>query len=274
MRNDFAVTGFNQFAWPLRQYAWPLPPTAELAQPDVHDWYDEMGWMISRLNPADANALCLGVKGGHNDEMHNQNDVGSFMVVSGGKVVLTDPGRGRYSKAYFGPERYANLMASSRGHPVPVINGFEQAEGRQFRATVLAHSHSATADRLDLDMTAAYPAGAGLKALKRSVTLDRATPGGRVLLEDNFEFAGSKGHFQSVLVTPMPAQLEGGAVLIGAPGAGLRVDFDAAALDVAFDRHDGVEKQYQPAVDLIRVVFTPRQPAGQGRLALEISPLA
>lgn len=274
MRNDFAVTDFNQFAWPLRQYAWPLADVAAPTQLGQHDWYDEMGWMISRFDPADADALCLAIKGGHNDEMHNQNDIGSFMVISGGKVVLTDPGRGRYSKAYFGPERYANLMASSRGHSVPMVNGFEQTEGRHYAATVLDHSHSTTADQLDLDMTAAYPADAGLKSLKRSVTFDRAAPGGRVLLDDSFEFTANEVRFQSVLVTPMSARLEAGVVLIGTPGAGLRVTFDAAALDVSFDRHDGVEKQYQPAVDLIRVVFTPRQPAGQGRLALEISPLA
>src|SRR5690606_544631 len=103
-------------------------------------------------------------------EMHNQNDIGSFMVVSGGKVVLTDPGRGRYSKAYFGPERYANLMASSRGHSVPLVNGFEQAEGRAHAATVLDHMHGPNGDRLELEMAGAYPAGARLRSLRRSLT--------------------------------------------------------------------------------------------------------
>ena len=83
----------------------------------------------------------------------------------------------------------------------------------------------------------------------------------------------SEGLFQSVLVTPMAARLEAGAVHVGTQEAGLRIAYDNAALDVALDRHEQVEKQYQPAVDLIRVVFTPRQPVREGRLTLVISPL-
>ena len=273
MRNDFSVEGFNQFVWPLRQFAWPLPVATEPAVLGAHDWYDEMGWMMSRFDPADANSLRLAAKGGHNDEMHNQNDVGSFMVVSGGKVVLTDPGRGRYSKSYFGPERYQNLFASSRGHSVPMVNGCEQAPGRQHQATVILHEHGAEADRLELDMAAAYPAEAGLTSLTRSVTLDRQMQGGRVLLDDAFAFANSDGLFQSVLVTPVGAEAGNGVVRIGEPSAGVVVHYDAANLDVALERHERAEKQYQPAVDLTRVVFTPRHKSRAGRLTLEISPL-
>ncbi|MBJ3784584.1 heparinase II/III domain-containing protein [Devosia sediminis] len=273
MANDFRVETFNQFCWPLRQSAWPLPENAAPAQVGKHDWYDEMGWMMSRLDPTDPHSLCLAAKGGHNDEMHNQNDVGSFMVVSGGKVVLTDPGRGRYSKSYFGPERYQNLFASSRGHSVPMVNGFEQAEGRDHAAEVMMHEHGVEADRLELDMAAAYPEAAGLAALRRNLTLDRRTPDGRVLLADDFEFTGTDGLFQSVLVTPLAAEAGNGTVRIGDTSAGVVVHYDAAELDVAFDRHEGAEKQYQPAVDLTRVVFTPRQKSRKGRLALEISPL-
>jgi hypothetical protein len=230
--------------------------------------------MISRLDPFDPASLRLAVKGGHNDEMHNQNDVGSIIVVNQGRIVLTDPGRGRYSKAYFGPDRYSNIMASSRGHSVPVVNGFEQAEGRAHGAELLSHDHGEDADRIELDMAAAYPAEAGLASLHRSVSLDRKTRGGRVLLEDRFAFATGAGEFQSVLVTPLAAVSDNGVVRIGDEHAGVRVDYDAQALDVSFDRHERVEKQYQPAVDLIRVVFTPRQKAREGRIALAISPLA
>lgn len=274
MRNDFAVEHFNQFAWPLRQYAWPLPDSDTAFGGTAHDWYDEMAWMISRLDPADPKSLRLAAKGGHNDEMHNQNDVGAFMVVSGGKVVLTDPGRGRYSKAYFGPDRYDNLFASSRGHSVPMVNGVEQAAGRQHSATTLHHSHGVDLDRLELDMAAAYPAAAGLDRLTRRISLDRTVPGGRVQLDDSFGFSGQAGQFQSVLVTPLNAMAENGLVVIGDQSGGVRVDYDAGALEVSLERHEQQEKQYQPAVDLTRVVFTPRLQSREGRLALTISPLA
>lgn len=272
-KNDFTVDSFNQFAWPLRQLAWPLPDAAEPTVPPPHDWYDEMGWMISRLSPTDPKTLRLAVKGGHNDEMHNQNDVGSFMVTSGGRVVLTDPGRGRYSKAYFGPDRYQNLFASSLGHSVPVINGHGQAAGRSHRATVVEHVHSEDEDRLVLDMAAAYPEAADLAQLQRSVSLRRTLPGGRVTLKDWFQFKAGPGDFQSVLVTSLRARIDGDAVLIGDVGAGVRVGFDGGDLDVVLDVRQGQEKQGQPAIDLTRIVFTPRKKISEGRVALEISPL-
>lgn len=273
MKNEFSVEGFNQFVWPLRQFAWPLADDAKPAVLGPHDWYDEMGWMISRLDPADPKAMRLAAKGGHNDEMHNQNDVGSFMVVAGGKVVLTDPGRGRYSKAYFGRDRYQNIFASSIGHSVPVVNGQEQAPGRTYAATVVEHIQSDAEDRLVLDMAAAYPAEADLAKLQRSVSLKRDVPGGVVALEDQFQFKAGAGAFQSVLVTPLAARIDGDAVLVGDPDAGVRIAFDAEALDVSFDLRPGQEKQYQPAVDLTRIVFSPRQQDRTGRVALEISPL-
>jgi hypothetical protein len=273
MRNDFVVDHFNQFAWPLRQFAWPLPETNAAFGGSRHDWYQDMAWMISRLDPAEPGSLRLAVKGGHNDEMHNQNDVGSLIVVQGGRVVLTDPGRGRYSKAYFGPERYSNIFASSRGHSVPVINGHEQAEGAAHAARVLRHAHDGSLDLLELDMAAAYPDGAGLEILNRSVTLERSGAG-RVLVEDRFAFSAAEGQFQSVLVTPLAVTTQTDAVVIGDASGGVRVDFDGSALDVSLDQHRQAEKQYQPAVDLTRVVFTPRQRSREGRLALAISPLA
>ena len=271
--NDFAVEQFNQFAWPLRQFAWALPKEAVPDALGPHDWYDEMGWMISRLDPADPASLRLAAKGGHNEEMHNQNDIGSFMVVSGGNVVLTDPGRGRYSKAYFGPERYQNIFASSLGHSVPVVNGHEQATGRAYAATVVEHVQSEAGDRLVLEMAAAYPAEAGLERLERRVALRRDVAGGVVALEDVFQFNGGPGQFQSVLVTPLAARVEAGAVLVGEVGAGVRIAFDAQALGVEFDIRRAQEKQYQPSVDLTRIVFTPRQQDRAGRIALDISPL-
>lgn len=271
--NDFAVEEFNQFAWPLRQFAWALPKEAVSAQLGPHDWYDEMGWMISRLDFNDPASLRLAAKGGHNDEMHNQNDIGSFMVVSGGTVALTDPGRGRYSKAYFGPERYQNIFASSLGHSVPVVNGHDQAAGRAHAATVVEHVQSEAGDQLVLEMAAAYPAEAGLERLERRVALKRDVAGGVVTLEDHFGFNAGPGVFQSVLVTPLLARVDGDVVLVGEPGAGVRIAFDAEALAVEFDIRRAQEKQYQPSIDLTRIVFTPRQQDRAGRIALDISPL-
>jgi len=269
VKNDFSITRYNQFIWPLRQFAWPLPEATAPLIPERHDWYPELGWMISRLAPEDPDALCMAIKGGHNDEMHNQNDIGSFIVVAGSTVLLTDPGRGRYSKAYFGPERYANLMTSSRGHSVPLVNGFEQAAGQSHCAHILNHGADAEKDWLELDMTAAYPDAAGLTSLVRKVTFKRQGRGA-IELCDTFAFA-SRSVLTSALITSVDPQIGDGEITIGSGRAGIRISFDADQLALSLERHQGVEKQYAPAVDLVRILLAPTAPAKSGAIKLSIN---
>ncbi|MCX5757797.1 MAG: heparinase II/III family protein [Candidatus Hydrogenedentes bacterium] len=78
----------------------------------------------------------LAIKAGHNDEPHNHNDVGSFVLAAGGQVYLCDPGGGLYDASYFGPKRYENVFANSYGHSVPRIGGTLQAPGRTHCGTI------------------------------------------------------------------------------------------------------------------------------------------
>ena len=79
--------------------------------------------------PASAAGLTLAVKGGHNGEHHNHNDVGSFVVASDGVPVIVDAGRPTYTAQTFGPDRYAIWTMQSGWHNVPVIGGREQLPG-------------------------------------------------------------------------------------------------------------------------------------------------
>ena len=75
----------------------------------------------------------IAFKGGNNDEAHNHNDIGSFLLTVDGEVFLADLGCGEYTKEYFDPAtRYTILCNRSNGHNVPIINGCEQQTGREF----------------------------------------------------------------------------------------------------------------------------------------------
>lgn len=92
-------------------------------------------------------------KGGHNDESHNHNDVGSFVVIRGGEYVLDDPGWPEYDKWYFSDRRYTDyICAMSEGHSLPIIDGQGQKPGRARAARVVA----ASADEIAIDLSAAY----------------------------------------------------------------------------------------------------------------------
>ncbi len=74
----------------------------------------------------------MACKGGHNEEPHNHNDVGSFLYLLGDEMLLCDLGCGEYTRQYFSEERYTILCNSSLGHSVPILGGREQKEGRRY----------------------------------------------------------------------------------------------------------------------------------------------
>lgn len=110
-------------------------------------------WMICK----DAHGNGFAAKGGHNDENHNHNDVGHFLCVYEGEMLLTDLGAGEYTKDYFGDRRYQILCNRSMGHSVPMINGLEQETGRDHMATDFVWNNEKK--ELTISIGAAYPKG-------------------------------------------------------------------------------------------------------------------
>ena len=97
--------------------------------------------MLRRPRAARARAagLTLAVKGGHNGEHHNHNDVG--IVRRGARTACrcsSTPGRPTYTAQTFGPDRYAIWTMQSAWHNVPVIRGREQLPGAAYAARDVA----------------------------------------------------------------------------------------------------------------------------------------
>ena len=111
---------------PIRYIFWTNPDyVGEKLVRKTHIFKDAQ-WFIHH-----GNTYSLGAKAGHNDEFHNHNDVGSFLISKGGRVTFCDPGGGEYTKDYFGPNRYSIFVTSSRAHSVPMINGECQSFGKR-----------------------------------------------------------------------------------------------------------------------------------------------
>lgn len=153
------------------------------------------------------------IKAGHNDENHNQNDVGSFILHVGEESFLVDPGRGLYSRQYFGPERYQNIFANAYGHSVPVVGGIPQKEGRDFFGTMMAVDTWETEKYAEIEMARAYPV-TGLSSLHRRVSL---SADGVFTLQDVFEFTDELHPVEENLVTWQEVEVgENEVVLHGA----------------------------------------------------------
>lgn len=119
-------------------------------------WLPSTQVLLSRVAAGSADGLTLVIKGGHNDEHHNHNDVGSFIVATDGVPVIVDAGRPTYTKATFGPDRYSIWTMRGSWHNVPVVNGAEQSAGRGFAASDVHPEIADDVSSLTLGIGGAY----------------------------------------------------------------------------------------------------------------------
>jgi hypothetical protein len=149
-------------------------------------WLGSIELLLARETEGSAAGLTMAVKGGHNGEHHNHDDVGSFVVASDGVPVLVDAGRPTYTAATFGAERGGIWTMQSSWHNVPEVRGTRQGTGAAFRAQGTTASADAGGARFATELAGAYP-DEGLRGWQRTVTLERGTHP-RVVVDDAWQF--------------------------------------------------------------------------------------
>jgi len=118
-------------------------------------------------------------KGGNNDELHNHNDIGSFIFAKNGRQILTDLGAGVYTRQYFSKERYTILECMSRGHSVPIVGDKYQVNGKQYASKNTKYENGV----FSTDIVGAYP-DCTLSSLVRSFSFTDTS----VTLRDKFVY--------------------------------------------------------------------------------------
>lgn len=136
-------------------------------------WLPDLQVLIARSKSGTSQGYCLAVKGGHNGESHNHNDVGNFIVYHNAVPVVVDIGAGTYTAKTFSASRYELFNCRSAYHNVPCINGFEQQEGKSFKADDLKYHQDKHNASLFLDIAGAYPNEAQVNKWHRTVSLNR-----------------------------------------------------------------------------------------------------
>jgi hypothetical protein len=197
-----------------------LPPARFPAPPQ--SWLPATGVLTARDREGDTGGLYLAAKAGHNDESHNHNDIGSFVIAYDGRPLLIDPGAGVYTRQTFGPDRYQIWTMQSSWHNTPAPAGHPQAAGRAHRATDVRASLSGAAAELALDLAAAYPAAAGVRSWRRTLRLDRTAP--LIAIHDRWELSQSSERTACYLITPVEPQVADGRILLP---FGLVIDVEA-----------------------------------------------
>lgn len=168
---------------------------------------------LTSVTPGGA-PIVLIAKAGHNDENHNHNDVGSFVLNVDGEDFLTDPGPGRVARDYFSAQkRYANVFANSEGHGVPRIDGQPQGTGRDYAGSLqgIEVDEAQRRKAILIEFARAYPVPALAHAQRRLTINERQ---GIIRLDDNFQFDDDGHDVEDMFVTWLPVTVEGGTALI------------------------------------------------------------
>lgn len=126
----------------------------------------------------------MATKGGFNNESHNHNDVGNFVVFYDGLPVFIDVGVGTYTRKTFSEERYDIWTMQSAYHNLPTLNGEMQLDGDAFRAKDFDFLISERETSVSMDISGAYPEYAYTIYWNRNLELNRRS--GKVVLTDEW----------------------------------------------------------------------------------------
>jgi hypothetical protein len=173
-------------------------------------WFPDLQWLVDKRSGRSGECTAFTAKGGHNNEPHNHNDIGHFILHIGGQTLLADLGPGLYTKDYFGEKRYTHLHTSSASHSVPVINGCLQEPGAERKAEGLSWSKDDGILSLSMEMAKAYPHESGILSFRRSFRWEQSADSGNSNLEliDRFEFRQESNGIEEVFISLSEPVLE------------------------------------------------------------------
>jgi hypothetical protein len=230
------------FRWAafLRNFIWLDPKEMNQHEQGLSSYYfPQAQWKIIK-----GSKLSFAAKGGNNDEPHNHNDIGSFIIAYRGRQVFCDLGAGEYTKDYFQWDaRYGYLVNSSRGHSVPIINGQYQKTGVKYAATVLEK----TENTFELELSGAYDLPE-LKSLMRKFEFEDE----KITITDRYKFLSKPKSVIHRLICVEPPVLEENRVLVD----GLEVAFDPKKLSCLISKETYKDHEAKDAT-CYEIDFTP-----------------
>jgi len=265
-REGLVATLMYSFLRP--ELAEPMSRDAQAAP--LRSFFDHGGVLVSRPAAGSNCRMAVSFKGGHNAESHNHNDLGTFVVALGNELLILDPGGEIYTSRTFSKERYKSNLLNSFGHPVPVIAGKLQRQGKEAAARIIRTDFTDARDIFALDITSAYDVPE-LQKLTRQFTYDR-TGEGSLQVVDEFEFSSPQTYGGALLTYKKIEVLEDGSVVIRGDSAAVKVTIDAGG--AAYDlMQEAIEEQTHSGAKPTRLGINLREPLESGKVALLITPL-
>ncbi len=210
----------------LRELFWVPAQTQELSTEIPQCiFYPEAQLLVARESRTSDQGLVLAVKGGHNNENHNHNDLGEFLICANGEPVIADPGRGSYTRRNFSDERYSIWWNAARGHDLLRFGQFEQAPGADRLAKLLSYSDGNDETAISLELCDSFPPEAGLLSWIRTCILQKGDRS-QIIVKDAFRLKNA-ADFSIPLFSPISPEISKEKIIFPLK--------DGKILEMAFD---------------------------------------
>lgn len=237
-------------------------------------WLPGIQVLVARARAGSADGLFLAAKGGHNDESHNHNDIGSCIVALDGVPVVIDVGVETYTRETFSDARYTIWTMQSGYHNLPVIDGNEQLPGRAYAARDAAATITDDAAALTLDIAPAYPHDAGIIHWRRTLRLERGGAA-RVVIADDYALDHAPASLASHLMLAGPVDTETPGVLrVRTATRPLRIHYDAKAFAARVEEIAIDDARLSPVwgARIFRVILDATVLAARGQWMMTMEP--
>lgn len=193
-----------------RSLKWLVTPyvKAEECPMPLYTEFPDLGVITARECEDTEKGMFLAAKAGRNDEMHNHNDCGNFMVYYNGKPVIIDTGVGTYTKQTFSADRYKLWFMQSGYHNLPSFDGIDQHDGKNYFATDKQFSEQSRS--ISSELKHAYPKEAGIESYVRRVSLS----GGTVTVSESIKLCDKREIDFHLMLASKPEIAKDGKVLL------------------------------------------------------------
>lgn len=240
---SFKADGCYRWVHVIRNLLWTQAERFDKQVPDGGLLLKDLSIAIDRRR-AEETLFAFSAKGGNNDEPHNHNDLGHFILHIGGENLLADPGAGLYTKAYFGEGRYECIHNAAEGHSVPSLNGRRQPHGKEFVAAVLRWNNNEQGTRYRLDLTSAYD-DPSLISFHRDFQWNWHPRSGEayatLLLTDSVAFAGTPTGFAEQFVSMHEPKLVTGNWVWRGKSGFVSLQYDNDCYETVLDTQETVD---------------------------------
>ena len=169
-------------------------------------WFKGIQVMAVRESAKTTDGLFFAMKGGHNRESHNHNDVGHFIVYDNGEPLIIDVGVGTYCADTFNENRYKIWTMRSCYHNLPSFGGVDQMNGFKFHSDDVHYDEEN--NRLSMELKNAYPEESALVKFVRTGELAN----GEIRITDDIELSEQKKITFHFMVADEPSITENGVI--------------------------------------------------------------